>query len=216
METPTAFQRALTSLQTTGVVTMPGRPAGWSRLTKWLFLVLIGLVSLLPTVALVLVVVTWGQVESTAATVLGLIAVLVMTAVLAMLVILGHRRHARFSEVERQDVTLDTRGLTLRGVGPIPWRDFGPAQHRMVRSEYSDGFVRRAVMPLTPSGFATVNERTPQSVRRLICPATGPFWNRRHRWIYVPGVEGMRQAEVMQVINTAHGMFADRPAPERA
>lgn len=213
METPTAFQRALTSLPTTDVARMPGQPAGWSRVTKWLFLALIGIVSLLPVVVVVLSVVMWDEVEVTVATILGLVGVLVMAAGLLTLVVFGYRRHVRFCEVERQDVTLEAHGLTLRGVGPIPWQDFGPAQHRMVRSEHGSGYVRRAVMPLTPSGLVTVNECTLQSVRGRISPATGPFWNRHHRWIYVPRVEGMRQNEVMQLINTAHGTFGGQAAP---
>lgn len=180
----------------------------WSSAMRWLFLVLLALVALLAVGGLVAIPFALASgAEVTAATVLGFFGVYAMLAVMATLIGVGYRRQKRYRAVERQDVVLEAGGITLRGVGPIPWRDFGPAQHRMVRNEHSDGLVRRAVMPLTASGFAGVNQRLAPALRVRISPATGPFWNRTHRHIYVPGVEGMRQGEVMWLINAAHQMF---------
>lgn len=78
----------------------------------------------------------------------------------------------------------------------------------MVSAERTDGFVRRAVMPLTDSGLFAVNERLSPELRERISPPTGPVWNRHHRYLYVPGGDGLAQAEVRQLINTARQMFS--------
>ena len=203
---------AWAAVQGAGWVSLPGAPAVWSSAMRWLFLVLMVLVGLLAVGGLVSVPFALvSGVEVTAATVFGFLGVYAMLAVLATLISVGYRRQKRYREVERRAVIIEARGITLRGVGPIPWRDFGPAQHRMVRNEHSDGWVRRAVMPLTASGFVGVNQRLDPALRERISPATGPFWNRTHRHIYVPGVEGMRQGEVMWLINAAHRMFGGQP-----
>lgn len=212
MQTSTTFDQALSSLRDNGFARVPGEPAFWSKGLRWLFLVLIVLISLLLLGVPVFAALLWDEIEVTAGTVFGLVGVLVMTIGMLVLAVLGYRRRARFAPQERQDVTLEEAGLTLRGVGPIPWRDFGPAEHRMVRAEHDSGWVRRAVMELTPSGLVAVNEQLAPELRGNISPATGPFWRRGHRWIYVPGVAGMSQSEVMQLINTARDMFAPDPA----
>ena len=120
----------------------------------------------------------------------------------------GMRRQEQFRDTERQPVVLEPRGLTLRGIGPIPWADFGPAVKKMVPAERDEGYALRAVMPLSTSGLFNVNERTPHKMRDRISPAMGPFWNRHHRYIYVPGIEGLNQSEVMYLINVAHELHA--------
>ncbi|WP_417216206.1 hypothetical protein [Arthrobacter sp.] len=212
METHNSFDGAMGTLQSTGAVRMPGRKAAWSRATRWLLLVLICFVCLLPVVLVVVLVATWGQFQIGVGTIMGFLGFLVMLAGALTLVVWGYRRHTTSSAQELQDVTLDASGLTLRGIGPIPWQDFGPADYRMVRSEHGSAFTRRAVMPLTPSGLVMVNERTPLALRSRISPATGAFWKARHLNIYVPGVEGMTEGEVMQLINTAHWMFVGQSA----
>lgn len=211
MQTSTTFDQALNSLQTTGVARLPGAPATWSRVMRWLFIVLMGLVCLLIVGVPVFAVLMWDEIEgtATAATVFGFVSVLAMAGGLLAWVVSGYRRHARFAEQERQDVTLEARGLTLRGVGPLPWRDFGRAEHKMVRAEHDSGWVRWAVMPLTPTGLVGVNELMPVELRPQVSPASGAFWRRTHRWIYVPGVEGMSQREVMALINSAREMFGN-------
>ena len=212
-----AVNAAWATLQGTGRVSLPGEPAVWSGAMRWLFLVLLTLIGVLAVGGLVAVPFALASgIDVTVATVLGFLGVYAMLTVAAVLLNRGYRRQKRYLTVERRAVVLDAHGITLRGVGPIPWRDFGLAQHLMVRNEHSDGWVRRAVMPLTASGFAVVNQRLAPALRERISPPTGPFWNRTHRHIYVPGVEEMGQGEVMWLINAAHQMFsgdAHRPAP---
>src|SRR5699024_12538047 len=54
------------------------------------------------------------------------------------------RRQERFRDTERQPVLLEPRGLTLRGIGPIPWADFGPAEKKMVPAERNEGYALRS------------------------------------------------------------------------
>ena len=206
------MQGALQQLRTTGMVRLPGSPAWTSRLLRGLTLVLAGLIGLVAVGGLVVgvVVIATGAVEVTAATIVGMVMVLAMLAALMALVLWWRRSLNRYAQVEHLPVVLDASGLTLRGVGPIPWWDFGPAEHRMVPSEHSDGYTRRAVMVLTRSGFHNVNVALPEQLRSRICPAHGPFWNKRHEWIYVPGVAGLGEGEVMDLINTARAMHSSR------
>lgn len=188
---------------------MPGRPAGWSKARRWLFLVLIGLVSLVGLgAAIALGLVLSGEsLRVTGATISGIISVYAMLFGGLALLITTYRRQLEFADLEREEVRLETRGMTLRGIGPIPWQDFEPARSMMVRAEHSGSYTLRAVMPLTQLGLVNVNQRMPRQLRGRISPAVGPFWSRRHRWLYVPGVEGMPEGAVMELINTAHWMF---------
>lgn len=207
---------AWSALRQTGQVTLRGEPATWSRVTRWLFLVLGGLVGLLALAPVVVIpLVLLGGAEISLGIVFGVFGVYAMLTGLGVLLVLGYRRQVRYLALERQPVILDARGLTLRGVGPIPWHDVGPAEHRLVRNENSDGFVRRAVMPLTASGLAAVNQRLAPELRPRISPATGPIWNRTHRHVYVPGVKGMSQGEVMGLLNAAHQLFLGSPPRQR-
>lgn len=205
---------AMHQLHTTGRVQLPGEAAWSSRLLRGLTLVLVVLIGLVGVGALVvgLVVITTGAVEVTAATVIGLVMVVGMMAGLMILVLSWRRSLRGHADTERSPVVLEAPGLTLRGIGPIPWWDFGPAEHRMVPAEHDSGYTRRAVMGLTPSGFHTVNVLTPEHLRPRIGPAHGPIWNKRREWLYVPGVAGLREGEVMDLINSARTMYT---APRR-
>jgi len=204
-------EAAWAALRSTGRVTLAGAPALWSTAMRWLILVLLALVVLLAVGGLVAIpIVLVAGVEVTVATVAGVLGVYVMFAVMGALISVWYRQQKRYRAVESHPVVLEAGGITLRGVGPIPWRDFGAAQHRLVRSEHSSGYTRRAVMPLTRTGFVAVNQHLAPDLRGRISPATGPFWNRTHPHIYVPGVEGLDQGEVMWLINAAHQMFGGR------
>ncbi len=203
------MQGALQQLRATGRVRLHGHPAWTSRLLRGLTLVLVGLIALVAVggLAFGVVVIATGAVEVTAATILGLAMALAMLTLLMALVLWWRRSLNRYAQVELLPVVLDASGLTLRGVGPIPWWDFWPAEHRMVPAEHDSGYTRRAVMLLTPSGFHNVNVGLPEHLRSRISPAHGPFWNKRHEWIYVPGVAGLGEGEVMGLINTARAMY---------
>lgn len=204
------------TLRQTGQVSLPGAPAIWSGAMRWMFLILMGMVAVAALAPLVVIpIAVIGGVEISVFTVFAVLGFYLMLAAVGVLLVFGYRRQTRYLALERRPVVLEARGLTLRGVGPIPWQDVGPAEHRMVRNENSEGYVQRAVMPLTATGLAAVNEHLTPELRARISPATGPIWNRTHRHVYVPGVEGMGQGEVMGLLNAAHRMFLSAPQHRR-
>lgn len=71
---------------------------------------------------------------------------------------------------------LDTEGLSIAGVGPLPWPHMGAVERRTVPAAYSDGNERAWVLPLTEPGVAWV-EGLDHGARRLFQPAyrRGPF-----------------------------------------
>lgn len=197
------------ALHQTGRLRLQGAPAVWSSGILVLLRIVMGLVIFLAVGGLVAVVSVAFLVENPPwfGMIFGFISGLGMMAVLFFLIRLGMQRQEQFRETEREPVLLEPAGLTLRGIGPIPWRDFGPAVKRMVPAEKDSGYTLRAVMELTNSGMFNVNERTPPELRERISPVMGPMWNRHHRYIYVPGVEGLQQSDVIELINMAHRMF---------
>lgn len=206
---PSILHQAMTTLHQTGRVSLRGDASTWSSVTRILIIalcVLVGVMSVGGTAVIIFVSVTDPSIGPVPlfALIPGLLA---MGGMMTWLVSVARKR-SRYSATETDPVILDPNGLTMRGVGPIPWRDFGPAQHKMVQAEHDGGFVRRAVMELSPSGLYNVNERTPFEIREKLSPAVGPFWNRHHRYIYIPGVEGLKTKEVMQLINAGHRLFS--------
>ncbi|MCW4458025.1 hypothetical protein [Microbacterium sp. MPKO10] len=214
MEPVLTYAQAVSMLQSTGSVRMPGKPALWSGAMRWLFLALIVLVLIVLVVVgpIGIIAALVSDVSVTPATIFGIIACYAMLAGVLALLFTLYRRQGRYKQIEHSVVRLEPQGLTLRGVGPIPWRDFNPAQSTLVPAEHDSGYVLRAVMPLSPSGFANVNQRLPPNLRGRLCPASGPIWNKAHRYIYVPGVEGLSQGEVTDLLNRAHSMYS-RPVP---
>lgn len=207
---PTLHQ-AMTTLHHTGRVSLPGKAAIWSSTMRVLFIILfamIGVVGIGGTI--VVVVVSLNDPSIGLVPIFALIPGLLMLGGVTALLVYSSRKRRRYRATEAEPVIIDPNGLTMRGVGPIPWMDFGFAQHKMVPAEHDEGYVRRAVMELSPSGLYNVNERTPPEIREQISPAMGPFWNRHHRYIYVPSVEGLKNKEVIELINAGHRLFAGR------
>lgn len=203
--------QALVTLQTTGRVCLQGEPALWSKATSVLIKVLLGLVALLLVglIAGFIIAVASGMGISFGL-IFGLVGGLAMTVALGALILLWQRKRTEYRDQELQPVVLESTGLTLRGVGPIPWQDFGRAEYRMVVAEHDSGYTRRAVMPLTESGLYNVNQLLAPELREQISPAAGPIWNRSHANIYVPGIEGMKNHDVMWLINSGREFFLGR------
>lgn len=208
------IDEAITTLQSSGRVTLAGKPARWSSGTLVLLIVLLVLIGIVAAgVAVTLTYLIATGFPMFPATIFGVVGVSAMIIIGFLLVLRGIRSQRQHRQTELGDITIESSGLTLRGVGPVPWHDFGIAEHRMVPAERDSGYVRRAVMQLTPSGLVNVNKRLPQELRNRLSPQRGPIWNRRHECIYVPAAEGLGQREVMHLINVARDMFS---APPRA
>ena len=206
------IDEALARLQAAGSVMLAGKPATWSsglRVLMIILLVLVVLVGLGSIGGIPFAIAAGLQVGP--GTIFGVVGVGGMILLGIVLLRIGIRNQQRHRVTEREPIVIEQRGLTLRGVGPIPWSDFGHAEHRMVPAERDSGYVRRAVMELTPVGMANVNERLPRNLRERISPKMGPIWNQHHRYVYVPAAEGLSQREVMHLINAAREMFLAPP-----
>ena len=186
---------------------LAGRSSVWSGGIFFAHVVLIVLLSCLILAALIVPPVLIGISDFPAGGLIGMFGVLAMLTILLLFVVRGLRKQRRYRRTETDPIVVEQAGLTMRGIGPIPWADFGPAEHRMVPAERDSGFVRRAVMELTESGFANVNHRLPRELRIRLSPEIGPLWNRHHRFIYVPAAENLRQGEVMQLISAGRRVF---------
>lgn len=204
--------QAWATLQATGRVSLQGAPAFWSKsmsvLIKVLF-VFVGLLFVL-VIAGFFIAVSSGAVDS-AASIAGFAGGLILPVLLGGLVYgRWHRQRSTYREYEEQPVVLEAAGLTLRGLGPIPWHDFGMAQRQIVRAEHDSESVWRAVLPLTQSGFHIVNQVLAAELRDRIAPVAGIPFDRAYRNVYVPGVEGMKLKDVMWLINSARKFFQGR------
>ena len=200
--------QAAHAIQVAGHVQLPGAPALRTKVLGVLIVILMILVALLACGGVVFAAAAFMTgVRLTIATLIGLITVLGLLTVVFLCLVSTKRRQARYKQAEGLPVRLEARGLTLRGVGPIPWSDFEPARYTMVRSSSDNAYERRALMPLAPSGMTTVNQRLPHELRTLLSPRYGVLGNRHHRWIWVPGVAGISEPDVMELINWTRALF---------
>ncbi|WP_029090004.1 hypothetical protein [Brevibacterium album] len=210
--TPT-IEEALHALQTHGRIELRGAASGWAQLTLGLTAVLLGLVALLivaPPLVLLIVFLTGTPLPVPA--VIGGFGVMVLGAFMFALVRSMRKRHRQYRDTERSPVVIDGRGLTLRGVGPLPWQDLGPAENRLVMLPSSGSHTLRAVMMLTPSGLHNVNTRMPLHLRPLLSPAVRRFGRgQQHSWVFVPGVRNMSTREVIELLNRARALMGAWP-----
>ncbi|MFF2653908.1 hypothetical protein [Streptomyces sp. NPDC058045] len=211
MAAVTSFDQAVHSVQTTGGVMLKGAPSSDTGALRVLTTVLIGLVLTVAVGGLVFVpIALTSGVRFTVASVFGIITVYALLAALVARLVFARRGQGRYAEIERLPVSLDAAGLTLRGVGPIPWGDFAPAQYDLVINKSSGNYTRRAILRLSDSGLIAVNQHLPAELRERLGPS-GNIWDRRHRWIAVPGVEALHEREVMQLINWVQTVYLGRP-----
>lgn len=140
----------------------------------------------------------------------GVIAAVLGAALIVILISIRHLR--RVSSVARLPVEFDARGLTLRGVGPVPWTDFEPARVRMVQSRSDGAHYRAVIMPLTPSGLNAVNGRLPGPLRDRLGEVSGGLFsgNIGHRWIIAPSSVELHERDMIELINTARAEFIAR------
>lgn len=201
---------ALQSLHQSGRVVLPGAPAAYSNTVRgWMIGVLV-FVSLLPLGLLLL---AFLLCVATGSLIAGIVIFFVLVlAPLAFAVLVWWRYfrwRKKYAELpEEVPVTMDTSGLTMRGVGPIPWSDFGPAMHKLLPAEFGRGVSATAILPLTERGVATFNQYVPLELSQRVTPIR--IAHRAHRYLDVPGIQGLSEREVMDLINTAHYKFSLR------
>ena len=205
-----SLDHALTQLQASGRVSLPGKRSTRTRVLTVLFSILIGLTALI-TVGMI----GFGiYVMSTGVFVnpIGLGAP-VMSGVGCFVLIMVLRKQRRASAAELLNITLEPAGITMRGIGPIPWHEVAPPTFAMVRAQYDSAFERRAVLPLTAVGITNVNRLLPPDTRRALGPRTGGLLTggARTEALYVPAADGLSTDDTMHLFATAHQMFAAVP-----
>lgn len=105
---------------------------------------------------------------------------------------------------EREPVVIDRTGITLRGIGPVPWSGLSPPEHRriVVKNDIG-GFC--AVMPLTAQGIELVRQQ-PGWWQLRVGPR--PYLHWRVPCLLLPGIEGLSEDETMRLFALAHQRFA--------
>ncbi|GGA74630.1 hypothetical protein GCM10011490_26660 [Pseudoclavibacter endophyticus] len=202
---PSAYEHARRELLSRGAVTLPGAPPGWSTLLHvliWLLLAMTVVVAIGLPIGLVVAIANGVAVHPIAfAAPLGGVGLVALVIVLL-------RSHRRFREAQRMAVTFAPQGLTVRGIGPIPWHDVYPPSHQLVPSQYDSGYERRAVMPLTASGLQNVSRLAPAH-RKLLGPTSGGLLTggQRTESIHVPSAAAMGTEEMMRLCALAHQLY---------
>lgn len=105
---------------------------------------------------------------------------------------------------EKEPVTLDARGITLRGIGPIPWSDVEAPERRRIRVKNEFG-GRCAVMPLTPQGLARVNAQQGWWTHRV---GPRPYLTWSVPYLLLPGIQGLSEDDTIELFRVAREMFA--------
>ncbi len=197
---------ALRELARRGSVTLAGAESAafhrWERrrTTATLVLGIVGVLGVAAVVAGFLLrdVGTWGLlvVFGGFAAFLGL-----FSAALLLLLRPLYRRHVG---PELEPVTLSAAGMTLRGIGPIPWADVFPPEMRRVTTRQPIGGIL-PVMPLTEAGRA----RAIASHRPLVV-GPQPYLHFGIPFLRLPGIEGFSEEETLELFGRAHGTFLAR------
>lgn len=188
---------------------MAGTETGYSRGVRTLLKVVLWFGYSIIVAGLVTLLVLWLLgVRIISQIILGAGSALVIAGLALLIPAFVLRSMNRARAVDTFDVILAPNGLTLRGVGPIPWTHFESARKKMVLTKHGSGnYNSRAVMPLTEAGLATVNGPLHPELRDRLFYATGPAWNFLYRYIAVPGLQGMSTKESMALLNLAHHMY---------
>ena len=125
-------------------------------------------------------------------------------AVWAGVVLLLRRQMNPRRSAETQPVTIDPLGVTLRGIGPLPWTWLAPPERRRVPVRNDIGGVC-TLMPLTPEGHSVVNAQ-PGWWRHLVGPK--PYLRFDIPYLLLPGIEGLTEEETMYLFRIVHERFA--------
>lgn len=194
---------ALRQLATRGSVTLPGAQSRASRRweRQWLTAVLVyagaGVLGIVAIVVGIFLrdVGAWGLL----AVVGGMVAFLGLTSGTLMLAL--HPVYRRHVGPELEPVTLSPAGITLRGVGPIPWTDVFPPEVRRVRTRQPIGGIL-PVMLLTDAGRA----RATASPRPLVI-GPQPYLRYGIHYLRLPGIAEFSEEDTVELFGRARAMF---------
>ncbi|GAA1546258.1 hypothetical protein GCM10009691_20890 [Brevibacterium picturae] len=101
-------------------------------------------------------------------------------------------------------VRLDAFGVSLRGIGPIPWADLRAPERRYVPVKNDIG-GRCTVMPLTQRAQARVRTQTGDWQLRV---GPRPYLRFDQPFLLLPGVQGLSEDEVVRLFHHAWSNFS--------
>ncbi|MDN6193347.1 MAG: hypothetical protein L0J32_15795, partial [Brevibacterium sp.] len=128
--------------------------------------------------------------------VLGLLVELILVGV-------GQLWHERIGS-EELPVRLDALGVSLRGIGPIPWVDLRAPERRYVPVKNDIG-GRCTVMPLTQRAQARVRAQPGDWKLRL---GPRPYLRFDQPFLLLPGIQDLSEDEVVRLFNHAWSTFS--------
>lgn len=146
-----SYQGARAQLEGTGTTILGPATGAWTFL-RWLVLVPAA-VAIVGAVVLVITENSW-------ALALGLIPLLALLG--GLWYWLG-----RIAAREGQPVVISPAGLTVKGVGPVPWRHLMPPEVQWQRVQHDSGHERVPVMPFTAEGLAHAQQLPPGQRQQL-------------------------------------------------
>lgn len=120
------------------------------------------------------------------------------------LAVLSRRLIGDRLRAEHRPVVLDETGISLRGIGPIPWRDVEPPEIRRIWVRHDIG-GRCALMELTPPGHRRVNS-PPGPWTAMVGPR--PYLRVDVPYLLLPGIDGFSEDETVELFRVAHQRFS--------
>lgn len=107
---------------------------------------------------------------------------------------------------EKRPLVVSPAGLTVKGVGPVPWIHLLPPEVQWQRAEHDSSYRRLPVMPFNGPGFAYLQSHLPPAQRRRLC-GRKPLWGAEPAVIRLPPVRGVGRDELIALLAEAHAHF---------
>lgn len=120
-------------------------------------------------------------------------------------VLAAHSRMMRGRLLSEHDpVVLSAHGISLRGIGPIPWSHLEPPRRTRVPVKNDIG-GDCLVMTFTPDGHAFANQRPGWWSNRI---GPKPYLRFDIPHLLLPGIKGLSDEDVMELFRLVHRRFA--------
>ncbi|MDN5551179.1 MAG: hypothetical protein ACTMKZ_01225 [Brevibacterium aurantiacum] len=206
MDSMTGLSSILQRLEFQGSVTLPGRPS--EALSRWRRKrsIAIGISFAAAGAGVVLIIigaivrdVGFWSLSIIVGALLGVLGLFV-GVILVGVGLLWRERIAS----EKLPVRLDAVGISLRGIGHIPWRDLRAPERRYVPVKNDIG-GRCTVMPLTQRAQARVRMQ-PGDWQLRVGPR--PYLSFDQPFLLLPGVQGLSEDEVVRLFHHVWSTFS--------
>ncbi len=133
---------------------------------------------------------------------MAVVGVLLVTLCLGAAALWSWRRSAT---ARGRTWVIGTEGITIDGVGPVPWGDLEPPTERMEDAPRDEGRQLALVMPFTPAGQVRADQLDP-SLRGVLNDAARPraFGTPRVHSVRIVRMKGTDRHEFARFLERAH------------